>query len=210
MNEAIETDCTNYLTDMQSLCSLSDMAKFKDIVAGLSRQTSRKTAEIADATRELNRLLESYQRYRELSARIEPERESAKIGLALIMSMPVRVNLAADAFDPRFQEETQREMEQASHAVEVDLADLDLSKYPLWKIIREVLRQVPEMRVYELEAHLKTFGVDAERSAIESALNTHRKQFKITKRGREKFVAWKEDWDNASATKERKMTRAAR
>jgi len=56
------------------------------------------------------------------------------------------------------------------------------------------------MRVYEIEAHLKSFGLQVNRMAIESALKTHHKQFHITNRGREKFVAWKEV-PNAPATK---------
>ena len=73
----------------------------------------------------------------------------------------------------------------------VDLTDLDVSRFPLWKIIREIIRQVTEIRVYELEAHLRGFGVKTTRSAIESALLTHRKEFRIEKRGREKFVSLK-------------------
>ena len=193
-------DCTSQLTEGHWTCNDIFVARFKDIVMGISRQTVRKSDAIARATQELNGLLECYQRYREISTWLGPEQESAKIGAALALSKTIKVDLEADAFDPKNWEETERSVS----GISIDLDDYDLSKYPLWKIIREVLRQVPAIRVYELEAHLKTFGVNAERSAIESVLRTHNKRFKITKQGREKFVEWKEDWDAAATKKKRK------
>lgn len=169
------------------------MAKLKDIIAGLSQQSFRKLEAVAKVNEELNQLRDAYQRYQEKSAWMVPESESAKIGMALVFSAPLKMS-DADPYDPKYR----RVLEDVGTDIDVHPDDLDLSRYPLWKIMREILRQVPEMRVYELEAHLKSFGVDAKRSAIESAIKTHRKQFKVIPRGREKFVAWKESY--ASST----------
>ena len=169
------------------MCSLESMARFKDIVAGLSRQTARKSEVVAKTHDELNRLLEAHQRYEELSVWVGTESESTQIGMALLFGAPMKTKPHIDAYDLKG-------LGDAENDIQLDAAAMNLSRYPLWKIIREILRQVPEMRVYELEAHLKAFGVPkAQRSAIESAIKTHRKQFKVTKRGREKFVAWKEN-----------------
>jgi hypothetical protein len=64
-------------------------------------------------------------------------------------------------------------------------------KAPLWKLIREIVRQVPEIQVIDLENSLKQLRINPSRAAIESALETHRKEFRIVKRGREKFVSLK-------------------
>jgi hypothetical protein len=179
------------------------MAKFKDIVSGLSRQTIRKVEEVGKAQDELNRLLESYQRYCELSARIGPESESAQVGAALLFNVPIKLHSEVNPYP--LSERDIREMEDVMReGIEVDPKTLDLEQYPLWKIMREILRQVPEMRVYELEAHLKQFGIVTSRSALESCLKTHRKQFRVRTQGREKFVAWKENGRDETSTKEKK------
>lgn len=180
-------ECVFELTDTYSLGVVSDVARFKDIVAGLSRQTVRKYEELARVADERDKLLAANQRFRELSAWSKPEQESAKIGTALLFNIPVRDNPDANAYDPKFREQ----MQEPQGLMAVDLTDLDVSRFPLWKIIREIIRQVTEIRVYELEAHLRGFGVKTTRSAIESALLTHRKEFRIEKRGREKFVSLK-------------------
>jgi hypothetical protein len=187
-----EFNYTLWLTDVQSVCSLKGVARFKDIVKGLSDQTARKLGSVAKIRAELDELLGAYQRYRELLARIEPESESAQIGVALLFNVPVKTHQEINPYP--LSERGMREIEDAAeNGIGIDPRTLDLAQYPLWKIMREILRQVPEMRVYELEAHLKAFGVPkSERSAIESSLKTHRRQFRITVKGREKFVGWKE------------------
>jgi len=199
-NEEQSNESRLLLTDVDSKCSLPVVAKFKDIIAGLSRQTSRRSEEVAKVAEEMDRLREGYQRYRELHEWLGPRRESMKIGTALVLSAPLKVDPEADAFDPRYRQE----VEEAASGAPIDLAELDLSQYPLWKIMLEIVKQVPEMRVYELESHLKTFGVHAQRTAIESALASHKAEFDITKRGREKFVSWKESKHAASTTRRRK------
>jgi hypothetical protein len=184
------------------------MAKFKDIVTGLSRQTIRKVEEVGKAQDELNRLLENYQRYCELSARIGPESESAQIGAALLFNVPIKLHSEVNPYP--LSERDIREMEDAMReGIEVDPKTLDLGQYPLWKIMREILRQVPEMRVYELEAHLRQFGIVTSRSALESCLKTHRKQFRVRTQGREKFVAWEKGARSDDRQRSRRETSTA-
>ena len=154
-----------------------DVARFKDIARSLSRQASRQSDELTKDSEELERLREGYQRFRETLARIGPKEDSYKVAMALLFNIPVKID------DP--------EGDESGLLFSLDSDDLELSKYPLWKIIREVVRQVTEIRVFELEDHLKKFGIGMSRSAIESALATHPKEFKITRRGREKYVSLK-------------------
>lgn len=164
------------------------VARFKDIVRGIGQQTSRKCVELERDMEELNALREGYQRYRELSAQVESKERSIKIGYALLLNAPNKDNLRGDAY--AVAQDREAGMEEAVGSV-VDATEIDLSKISLWRIIREIVRQTVEIRVFELEAHLKAFGVKASRPAIESALTTHTKEFKISKRGREKFVSLK-------------------
>lgn len=162
------------------------MARFKDIVSGLSEQTSRKSTELARDLEEMNTLRASWQRYHELSKQVESKERAVKIGYALLFNAPLKVNPKGDAYSG-----PDREFERDAELLAIDPIDLDLADFPLWRIIREIVRQTAEIRVFELEAHLKGFGLAATRPAIESALDTHPKEFRVTKRGREKFVSLK-------------------
>lgn len=194
MNETkeigLQIDYRTFLTFVMSRYSLLGMARFKDIVAGLTQQTSRKSDELSRDLEELNNLRAGWQRYNELSKQMEAKEKAVKIGYALILSAPLKVNVEADAYAPRSDKEWEAEAGELGLSVDAD--DFDLSNFPLWRVIREVVRQTAEIRVYELEAHLRQFGLKkATRPAIESALSTHPKEFRITKRGREKFVSLK-------------------
>lgn len=175
------------LTNVISFYSMSGMARFKDIVLGLGQQTSRKCKELATDREELNRLRDNYQRYRELMQQVESKERSVKIGFALLASAPTdltKKDKTASLTDKAL------DMFGDSEIV-LNESDIDVSKYSLWRVIREVVRQTGEVRVFELVEHLNAFGVKASRPAVESALVTHAKEFRVIKRGREKHVALK-------------------
>lgn len=182
-----KSDYRNSLTSVMSKYMVLGVARFKDIVSGIARQTARKNEELARDADELSHLRESYQRYRELSEQMEAKERSVKIGFALLLNAPIKVNSEADAYlTPEYTDEMRE-----TAGVALNPEDFDLSNFSLWRVIREVVRQTTEIRVFELEAHLKGFGLKASRPAIESALATHPKEFRIVKRGREKFVSLK-------------------
>ena len=84
------------LTNLSSYYSLPDMARFKDILLGISHQTTRKCEELASDREELNKLRDGYQRYRELAERIESGERNVKIGMALLISAPTKVRADAE------------------------------------------------------------------------------------------------------------------
>lgn len=175
-----------FLTSLYSLCSLIVMPRLKDIVAGLGKQSARIHQELVTASDERSRLLEAAQRFRELEETIRTREESLSITYSLLLTgIPQKIGADGDAFASAVDEMP----DESAEGIKIDFADI--SDYPLWKIMRELVRQTSEIRVYELESHLKSFGVKTTRSAIESALVTHRKEFKVYKRGREKYVALK-------------------
>lgn len=170
------------------------MTRLQDIVSGLTQQTLRKSAELAADYDELNKLRACWQRFLELSSQVESKERTVKIGRALLGNAPVKIDSSGEAYvDPEHMREIRKEIEKLA----IDSVDLDLCKVSLWRVIREIVRQTPKIRVYELEEHLKSFGIKkASRPAIESALDTHPKDFKLTRRGRETFVSLRGNYAN--------------
>jgi len=169
---ARKIDYRKFLTTLSSFYSVVVVARFKDIVLGIGQQTARKCNELNKDMEEVNNLRAAYQRYRELSAQVESKERSIKIGIALMVNAPVKDRPAGDTYVTA-QDYAFKMFGNAD--LVVDEADIDLSKISLWRIIREIVRQTVEVRVFELEGHLKGFGVKASRPAIESALATHPK-----------------------------------
>ena len=163
------------------------MARLKDIVRGLGEQTTKRHSELQASTDELNKLREAARQFKELEAIAKEKQESLIIGVTLLLNVPQKVNPEANAYAEHLLEDDLKNDMYFSYPVET----MNLDDIPLWKIIREILRQTSEMRVYELENHLASFSVKASRSAIESALATHKKEFRIEKHNREKFVSLK-------------------
>src|ERR1700677_3329895 len=127
------------------------MARFKDIVSGLAQHTSRKSAELARDLEEMNTLRASWQRYQELSKQVESKERTIKIGYALLFNAPLKVNAKGDAYSG-----PDREFAGDSERLGINPVDLDLGEFSLWRVIREVVRQTAEIRVFELEAHLRS------------------------------------------------------
>ena len=63
---------------------------------------------------------------------------------------------------------------------------------PLWKAIFAIVEVKPSIQVVELHHALESFGHRTSRSAIESALETHKDDFEIKRDGRRKYVSLKE------------------
>jgi hypothetical protein len=154
---------------------------------GLATQLHRDSGELAFLDAELENLRTAHTRFREVEEISRPKQERVDIIAALLLNLPQRVrpNKTGDvSIDPD-------EAEGSPLPVSVPLNKLKPSAFPLWKIIREVVRQTSEIQVVKLEKALKEFGIVVRRQTIESALATHKKDFRITWRGREKFISLK-------------------
>jgi hypothetical protein len=140
-----------------------------DLLPNFSGHLNSVTDKLTKMNSELMGLRPQFIRYRELSKEAEElERQVHAI-----------VALARNALDER-----------QINNISVDLPGI-YSDVPLWEMIQEIARQVVDIRIVELETILESLGHKMSRQAIESAINTHLDKFKITKRGREKFVALK-------------------
>jgi len=173
---ALHFDVDNYLMGLYRFV----VAKFRDLVAGLSRQVARDNADLDAIRTEQDQLREAHFRFLELSERAQPKQERLEIAVGLLLNMPIKDNPDASA---NLWEHG------VSASLPVDVSRLDVAKFALWKVIREIVRQTSEIRMIELENALNSFGTKASRSAIDSALNVHKDEFHVSWRGREKYVS---------------------
>ena len=75
--------------------------------------------------------------------------------------------------------------------VQIESPDKERDQTSLWRVLREIIRQVSEIRIVDLEAVLKQYRFKVSRQAIESAIETHKKTFRSERKGRERFVSLK-------------------
>jgi hypothetical protein len=154
------------------------MARFPDIVDGLGKQLMGDAEEIRKTGAELGKLRAAYQRYRDLTAHLDSRVERVKVGLGLLAEQEKwNIGEAFTLLDDL--------------GIELE-APLDIrGEMPLWKMVREVIRQTEELRIVELESVMNGLKIKASRQALESAIDAHKRTFKIRRSGREKFVALK-------------------
>ncbi len=179
-------DSRNNLTNLDSTLHNIRVARFMDIVDGLTRQVKTDAQEIHSMNNKMNELRTAYQKYRELAEQIKAKDERTRIAVGLISA--VHHDDPAEDYDR--DEKLAKLCEDAGIPV-TEILQAEAWKAPLWKIVREIVRQTPEIQIVELENALRELGVKTSRQAIESAIETHRKEFKIVKRGRDKFISLK-------------------
>jgi hypothetical protein len=178
-------DSRNQLTKLESVLHDKRMARFKDIVDGLSRQAESDAKDIHAMSDQMNELRTAYQRYRELAEQVKAKDERVRIAAGLV---------ASTWDDPEEAYHRDEKLARLCEAAGIPVSEIlvaEVWKAPLWKIMREIVRQTPEVQVVELENALRELKINPSRQAIESALETHRKEFRIVKRGRDKFVSLK-------------------
>ena len=154
------------------------MARLPDVVDGLAKQVVADAQEIRKAGAELKELRSAYQRYRDLMAHLDGRAERVRIVLGLLAHQE-DWNIG-EAFT--FQDELGMPLENPAEIRE---------EMPLWKMIREIVRQVEELRIVELEDVMRALKVKTSRQAMEAAIDAHKRTFQIRRSGREKFVALK-------------------
>lgn len=69
---------------------------------------------------------------------------------------------------------------------------MDAHAVPLWEIMVAILEEFRELQVIELETAFEQLGIKTSRSAIESAIKTHKNTFRMRGgEGRAKFISLK-------------------
>lgn len=172
-------DCANILTNAQSLRSIVHV-RLTDIDDGL--QLAYKDAfERLSAIHDEQRAIQShYSRYRDLIDEAKRyETRIKRIAGALqhhAEKWPQKAEIVT-GYGKDFFDEIKVAVQQESIS--------------LWEVITAILEQTGEIQVIELENVLDFLGFVTTRSAIESALKTHPKEFRVRMSGRNKFISLK-------------------
>ena len=153
------------------------MPAWTDILPALVTQREADVKKLESLNQRLNALRPQFQEYRELDtvARALEERIRATVGTLSDVALG-----AKDLSDL------------ADLGVSIPSLKEERENTPLWKVVREITRQVTQIRVVELETVLRTLEFKVSRQAIESAIETHPHTFRVTKKAREKYVSLKE------------------
>lgn len=186
-HEAQSTDSTFILYNAESMLYSALMARYRKLIEALSKQVSKDSKDVLVLNTEREQLRDAYLRFQELNEIARPTEERLEVTAAMLLNMPQREHVRGNATFG----ENDFEMSDDAMPIPVTMDRLKLSDYPLWKVIREIVRHMPGIQVVKLENALKDFGIRTRRQSIESALAVHKKDFKITRRGRETFVSLK-------------------
>ena len=153
------------------------MTESRDIVSALADQRKRDVKKLIRVKERMNRLRAQFVEFRDLAEQAHALQERIR----------TNVGVSGAGF--------LKEQELSTLAAEgIVIADVNEQRKStkLWRAIREIVRQATRVRIVELEAVLDSLSFKVSRQAIESAISTHPHVFRITKKGREKFVSIRE------------------
>lgn len=173
-NETSNSDSTNYLTSVDSSCTLNSVIRLADIKERLSQQYDADYEYLEENYEEQNKLLSQVRKFHDLEREAKVRRERAGRIIAV---------LGEKKFSDRDEDLKRRS---AAKGIYFDTEDI-----PLWGLMAAIVEQVPEIQVVDLQAALEYFGRKASRQAVESALASHKETFETKTRNREKFVSLK-------------------
>lgn len=151
-----------------------------DIVEGLREQYRTDARMIQEINAKLNELRPKFQQYNDLSAQLTSLEDRARINFLMLSPFTDWQN---DNIEPP--------PEVLGLALQGD-AEVEKKKISLWRVIREITRQSVKIRIVQLQKVLTAIGYKVSRQAIESALATHKKTFRVSRNGRETFVSLKQ------------------
>lgn len=178
--EARNTEARNMLTELAPMLHDADMARAQDILKRIC------DALVVDAKRqreiavEMHKLSDAHYRYLALQRETKAHEDSSNALKALLGSKAFVEAMSEDSSDAIGEEleiyPTVRELRESA---------------PLWQHIQQYLRFVQEAQVGEIVEFLAWMDIETSRQAVESAIKTHSRIFKVRPSGRERFVSLK-------------------
>jgi hypothetical protein len=170
-------DYTNILTDTHSKCNVRAV-RFGDIKTRLIQTHKDAVKQLRSIHDEQNELRSAYRRYVDLESQAKFYENRIKRVSAALREHEEFENVSDSIKDGK----------NVSKTIGITM---DAYSVPLWEIISAILETTGEVQVIELESILSFLEIDTSRSAIESALKTHKDCFQIRPSGRSKFVSLK-------------------
>lgn len=167
-----------YIDNVDSILNNSCVARHEDVVEAINTQLGSDLQQLKTLQDEQAKLRSSYLRFLDIEKHKRSLRERAETAACL---------LAGRAISHEEEEEMLDTLEETGIVVPQDWRN----HVPTWKVIAEIVRQFPKMQVVEIVRILSLFNFQVSRQAVESALSTRADKFRITRKGREKFVSLK-------------------
>lgn len=166
----MKTETTNVLTYVHSTDTIPVMAGYFQVRAALRTQFDADCREIAKLRSEQESVREAHLRFLDLQQQVEGKERRLLATGALLRDPVIEKQLASAG---------------------VPVSEGWRENIKLWRLIAEVARQFQKTQVVEVGRILFECGFETTRQSIESALRTHASRFRITRRGREKYVSLK-------------------
>lgn len=174
----LHSKATNSLASLAPMLHHAVVPRTQDVLDKIGAKIVLDAKRLREIKGESAALFEAYQKYTDLEKERKARESSitslvallGKEGLEELRTRVVSANLLGE-FDFGVGIETRRE---------------ELS---LWEFIAQYLRFVQEAKVADIEYFLGEQQMQTTRQAIESAVKTHSKIFRVRKRGREKFIS---------------------
>jgi hypothetical protein len=173
--EIRNSEATNILTRVVSVCSVGDVIRFADVRKRLEQQFHEDEKYLRRNYAEQNKLRPTVLRFHDL------EREARARELRL-------QRIAALVGDEHFADTRRDLLSGIDVSKEIQFDDVEV---PLWLAMKAIVEQVSEIQVIDLQNTLAYFGRKCTRQAVESALAAHKETFDTEVRSREKFVSLK-------------------
>lgn len=167
-------DTRKVLTKLAGKLDVRRMPGFYAIVDAVKHQMILEGERLAQVKERINTLRPIYNQFRDLVDEAETKRARMVTARAMLGNLATADEVARAFGD-----------ELPALGDPDDLrADLNL-----WEAIVEILRHVPQIQVKDICTFLDLLGIDVTRQAIDSAIETHKRLFRVKKRGREKFIS---------------------
>jgi len=143
------------------------VARLSDVSSAIKHRLEYEQSRLADVTAEMEKLAAAYNRFKDLKEESEKRQESIR-RLSLVFDVQKAKNPAPNA--------------PMSHVF----------GYALWEVMETYLQFAEKDKVAEILQFLEWVKFTTTRQAVESAIATHPKVFRVTKDGWEKYVSLKQ------------------
>ncbi len=153
------------------------MPLIENVASALCGEILSKSERLNEIQDEMLKLQRAYDRYRELTEEAEEVKEEIREAAAV---------LGPEEFESR----AQPEYADIDTGLPLPVEELR-EKLSLWRAMVRIVKYAPWIQIVELQCLLRELGIIVSRAATESALSLHKKDFRIKRKGREKFVALK-------------------
>lgn len=154
-----------------------------DALAAIEQQLRHDCTRVRQIRKEMEQLAPSYNRFLDLRAELENKHKRIQRAMAVFGPKALVEAMKADKSDV------------IGETVEVFPSARELrDELVLWAAIERYLAGVDEAKVEDIQAFLLAVEIpNVSRQAIESAVKTHPKVFRIVRKGRARYIALREN-----------------